>query len=131
MSQLYPLAKEAFLSGDIDLLNDDIRVVLVDTADYTYSAAHQYLSSILAGARVATSGALGTKSVTVGVFDAADVVLSGVTGDQAEALVVYQHTGTEGTSRLIAYIDAGSGLPFTPNGGDLTVSWNASGIFAI
>lgn len=131
MSQLYPLAKEAFLSGDIDLLNDDIRVVLVDTADYTYSAAHQYLSSVLAGARVATSGALGTKSVAVGVFDAADVVLSGVTGDQAEALVVYQHTGTESTSRLIAYINAGSGLPFTPNGGDLTVSWNASGIFAI
>lgn len=131
-SAVYPLAKQAFISGSIDLTTDDIRVILVDTADYTYSTAHDFLDDVPAGARVATSSALGSKTVTNGVFDAADVTFSTVTGDQSEAVIVYKHTGTEGTSNLIAYIDsASSGLPVTPNGGDITVSWNASGIFTL
>ena len=36
------------------------------------------------------------------------------------------------TSPLVAYIDTGvTGLPVTPNGGDIAVAWNASGIFAL
>ena len=32
--------------------------------------------------------------------------------------------GTESTSNLIAYMDTGmTGLPVTPNGGDITVQW--------
>lgn len=129
-SALYPIAKKAFLDGDIDLLTDDIRVILVDTADYTYSAAHDFLDDVAAGSRVATSGAMGTKSTTGGVFDAADVTFSSVTGDASEALIIYKHTGVEGTSNLIAYID---GLSVTPNGGDITVQWDsgASKIFAL
>jgi hypothetical protein len=50
------------------------------------------------------------------VFDAADKTLSAVTGDQSEAIIIYKHTGTDSTSNLIAYIDSGSGLPFTPTG---------------
>jgi hypothetical protein len=45
--------------------------------------------------------------------------------------VIYKHTGTESTSTLIAYIDSGTNLPVTPNGGDITVQWNASGIFSL
>lgn len=131
-SAVYPKAKEAFISGSIDLTTDDIRAILIDTADYTYSTAHDFLDDVAAGARVATSSALGSKTVTNGVFDAADVTFSTVTGDQSEAIIVYKHTGTEGTSNLIAYIDsASSGLPVTPNGGDITVAWNASGIFTL
>jgi len=128
---LYPLAKQHFLAGDIDLVNDDIRVILIDTADYTYSAAHEYLSDVAAGAREEVSGAMTGKSITGGVFDAADVTFSAATGDPCEALIIYQHTGTDGTSILIAYIDSATGLPITLNGGDATVVWNASGIFAL
>lgn len=129
---LYPISKKAFLDGEIDLLDNDIRVILVDLADYSYSAAHDFLDDVPGAARVATSGALGTKSTTSGTFDAADVTFSAVTGDQSEALIIYQHTGTEGTSRLIAFFDTGvTGLPVTPNGGDITVTWNASGIFSL
>jgi hypothetical protein len=129
---LYPISKKAFLDGGIDLLSNDIRVILVDLADYSYNAAHDFLDDVPGAARVATSAALGTKSTTAGVFDAADITFSAVTGDQSEALVIYQHTGTEGTSRLIAFFDTGvTGLPVTPNGGDITITWNASGIFAI
>jgi len=31
----------------------------------------------------------------------------------------------ESTSRLIAWIDTGTNLPVTPNGGDITVQWDA------
>ena len=62
--------------------------------------------------------------MTDGVADAADVTWSSVTGDECEAIVLYKHTGTESTSRLIAYIDSATGLPVTPNGGDIKVEWD-------
>jgi len=122
---IYDKGRQAFMEGEIDMDDDDIRVVLVDTDDYTHSiSAHDNLDDIPAGARIAVSAALGSTDVTDGVFDAADVTFSSVTGDQAEALVIYKHTGVEGTSKLIAYIDVATGLPVTPNGGDITVTWD-------
>jgi len=122
---LYDKARKAFLDKDIDMLDDNIKVVLVDTNDYTVDlAAHDFLDDIPSGARVATSGNLASKTTTAGVFDAADVTLSSVTGDQSEALVIYRDSGSAGSSQLIAYIDTATGLPVTPNGGDITISWD-------
>lgn len=129
---IYDKFRQARMTADsnIDLENGDVRVILVDAADYTFSQTHDFLDDVPLGARVATSSALSSKTVTDGVFDAADVTFSAVTGDQSEALIFYIHTGVEGTSRLVAYIDTGvTGLPVTPNGGDIVVAWNASGIF--
>lgn len=130
-SLLYPKGKEGLIDGSIDMDTDDIRIALIDLADYTYNAAHDNLDDVPAGARVATSGALTSKTVTNGTFDAADVTLTSVTGDQSEAIIGYKHTGTESTSRLIWIQDSGTGLPITPNGGNITVAWNASGIFSL
>lgn len=133
-SGLYASAKKSFLDGDLDLLTDDIRCILIDAADYTVNlATHDFLDDVPAGARVAVSGALTSKDTTAGVFDAADVTLSTVTGDQSEAIIIYKHTGTDSTSDLIAYIDSGTGLPVTPNGGDITIRWDsgANKIFAL
>lgn len=122
---LYDKGREAFLNGDIDWLNDDIRIILVDTADYTVNlATHDFLDDVPAAARVAVSSSLTGKTSTNGVADASDVTFSSVTGDPSEAIIIYQHTGTESTSRLIAYIDTATGLPVTPNGGDITVQWD-------
>jgi hypothetical protein len=131
-NKLYPKGKEHLLAKDIDMIDDTIKVVLVDTADYTYADADEALDDITSGARVATA-TLGTKSITNGVFDAANVTYSTVTGDPCEALVIYQDSGTESTSYLIAYIDSATGLPVTPNGGDITITWDdgASKIFAL
>lgn len=124
-------AKKLFADGDIDLLTDTIKVFLIDTADYTYSAAHANLSDIPAAARVA-SATLASKTTTGGVFDAADAVFSSVSGDISEALAIVKDTGTEATSAFISYIDTGvTGLPVTPVGTNITVQWNASGIFAL
>lgn len=129
-SALQPSFKELLLGGDIDLANDDIRAILIDVADYTYSAAHDFLDDVAAGARVAASTALASKTITGGVFDAADKTLTAVTGDPFEAIIIYKHTGVESTSPYIAYIDGISG---TPNGGDYTIQWDsgAAKIFAL
>ena len=124
---IYGISRKAFLDAGIDLLVDDIRVILIDDTDYTVSIdVHDFLDDIPAGARVAVSGALTSKTTTLGVFDAADITFSSVTGDVSEALVIYHHTGVDSTSELIAYIDTGvTGLPVTPNGGDITVTWDS------
>jgi hypothetical protein len=122
---LYGKGREAFLNADIDWLVDNIKAVLVDLADYTLAIdTHQFLSDIPAGARVATSGNLGSKTSTLGVADAADAVFTAATGDVSEAIVIYQDTGTAGTSRLICYIDVATNLPVTPNGGDINIAWD-------
>ncbi len=123
---LYDLGREAFLTGSIDWATDDIRAILVDTGTYTVDlATHAALDDIAAGARVAVSASLGTKTTTAGVADAADVTFSAVSGATVEAVVLYKHTGVESTSLLIAYIDTATGLPVTPNGGDISVTWDS------
>jgi hypothetical protein len=122
-------------SGDaVDLIDDNLKCVLVDHGvDTPVPATDDFLDDIGAGARIATSGNLASKSVTAGVFDAADVTFTAVTGATVESVVIYKDTGTAGTSSLIAFYDTGTGLPVTPNGGDITVVWSsgASKIFAL
>lgn len=134
---LYPKWKEAIIQSlaDADLDGTGatgVYCALVDTGSYTYNAAHEFYSS-LSGV-VGTDQEIGaTKTYTNGVFDGADITFPSVTGATAEALVIYRkNAGANTTWRLVAYIDTGvTGLPVTPNGGNITVTWNASGIFAL
>lgn len=129
---LYDKAREAFLNGDLDWLNDTIKVILVDVkqADETVIydldlAADQYLSDVPVAARIATA-TLASKTATGGVADAADITLSAVSngGKACEALILYKDTGSESTSPLIAYLDDGVNLPVTPDGSDIVVQWS-------
>ncbi|QDP52412.1 MAG: hypothetical protein Unbinned96contig1001_29 [Prokaryotic dsDNA virus sp.] len=123
---LYDKGRESFLKGEISWDTDNIKAVLVDTATYTVDLVNdQFLSDIPAGERVATSGNLTSPTTTAGVADAADITFSAVSGDQSEALVLYKDTTVATTSNLIAYIDTATGLPVTPNGGDITVQWDS------
>ena len=122
---LYDKARQAFLDGDLDWAANDIKVYLIDTADYRVNLATDDFADDIAGAaKVATSGNLAGKSSTNGVADANDVTFTAVSGDVSEALVIWQDSGSQATSRLIAYIDSATGLPVTPNGGDITVAWD-------
>lgn len=125
MSALYDYGRQAFLNGDISWSGHDIRAILIDTTDYTANLTSDIvLSGIPSAARVATSSSFTNKSSISGIADADDLTFTTVTGDSVEALVLYQHTGNEATSRLIAYIDSGVGLPITPNGADITIQWD-------
>ncbi|GAO78653.1 hypothetical protein [Sphingopyxis sp. C-1] len=128
---LYPKWKEAIVQASSNSsLGGTVKVALVDTGTYTYSSAHEFQSS-LSGV-VGTAQTLGTKTYTNGVFDAADVTFTAVSGSSVEALVIYIDTGSSATSRLVAYIDTGvTGLPVTPNGGDIGITWSGSGIFQL
>lgn len=128
---IYPKYKEAVIQSSANSsLTGTVKVALVDSGTYTYSAAHEFLSS-LSGV-VGTAQTLATKTYTDGVFDADNVTYTAVSGASVEALVIYIDTGVAGTSRLVAYLDTGfTGLPVTPSSGDIIVTWNASGIFAM
>lgn len=132
-------AREGFLTGEIDWDTAVIKVAAV--SGYTPSAAHKFVSDVTgAGGTVrATSPALGSKTVAGGTADAADTALSAVPSSSANhGLLVYQASAvtggsdvTAGNQRLICWFDTGTGLPFTTNGGDINVAWNAAGILTI
>lgn len=122
---LYAKGREGFLDGSIDWDTHTIKCVLIDAADYTVDlAAHDNLDDVPSGARVGTPQTLANKSVTNGVADADDVTFSSVTGDVCEGILIYKDTGVESTSRLIAYLDTATGLPVTPNGGNIGITWS-------
>lgn len=125
--------RERFLGGDLDWDAQDFRVILVDSADYTQNlSTHVFLTDVAGAGRVAVSGALTSKTKAGGTADAADVTWTSVTGDQSEQVVCYQHTGTDGTSALVFGMDTfASGMPVTPNSGNINLAWNASGIFTL
>jgi len=122
---LFDKGREAVLGGDIDWDAHTFKLVCIDHADDTPSlTADDALDDLLAAARVATSVALTSKTKTNGIADAADVTLTAVTGDPFESIVGYKDTGVESTSLLLFFFDTATGLPFTPNGGDVTVRWD-------
>ena len=129
---LYPKAKEDFLAGNIDMSSDTIVLALVDTDIYTFNSAHEDRADVSDSAVVSTA-TLASKTITGGVFDADDATFTSVSGANCEALLIFKDTGTQSTSRLIAYIDTATGLPILPNGGDITVRFSsgASKIFAL
>lgn len=130
---IYPKWKEAVMQGSANSsLAGNVKAVLIDLADYTYSATHDFLDDVPVAARVATSGNLATKTYVDGLFDADNASFTAVTGDVSEAVILYVDSGVASTSRLVAFFDTGvTGLPVTPNGGDINLNFNASGIFQL
>lgn len=134
---IYPKWKEALIQGSANsALNGSgttgVYAALIDTGTYTYSAAHEFYSSL--SGIVGTPVEIGaTKTYTNGVFDGADVTFTAVSGATAEAVVLYvQNAGANTTWRLVAFLDTNiTNLPVTPNGGNITITWNASGLFGL
>lgn len=118
---LYDYCRQRFLEAQINWMTDTIKVILVSTSAYTpQTAVHQCLADIPVSARIAGPVTLTAKATTGGAADAADCTFTSVSGATINAIVIYKDTGTEATSPLIAYIDTATGLPITPNGGDIT-----------
>lgn len=133
-SGLYDSIRGKFLGGDADWDGATaVKVMLVDAADYSVNfATHDALDDVVPGAGVtipttqAAAPALAARTTVAGVADADDVTISTATGDVSEAIELFFASGTDSTSFLIAYIDSGTGLPVTPNGGDITIAWAAA-----
>ena len=135
---VYPKYKQSLLteadaSKSLDQTTANVApyAALVDTGTYTYSASHQFYSS-LSGV-VGTDQQITTPTVTSGLFDGDDVTFPSVTGNSVEAVVIYRkNAGANTTWRLVLYDDTSiTGAPVTPNGGNIQVTWNASGILQL
>lgn len=127
---LYAKGKEKLLSGSINMLTDTIKVALVKNTYGVNLASHEFLSD-LGATTLGTNQALTSKSVTGGVFDAADPAWTAVTaGDTALAVVLFKDTGVAGTSPLLLYIDQITGFPLSTNGGNISPEWD-NGTFRI
>lgn len=89
----------------------------------------EFVSDIAGAAIVARSANLGSKTTTRGVFDAADTAFTAATGAASEVMTLVRDTGSDATSPVLAIIDSfSSGMPVTPNGGDINVVFAAVGI---
>jgi hypothetical protein len=134
-SYLYGIARGKFLGHATAALNwitQDIKACLVDGADYTPSQnTHDFLDDIAGAGIVATSSNFASKTATLGAADAADITFTSVTGDSVEYIIPYHDTTVDSTSEIIAKIDDYTGLPVTPNGGNITVAWPSGGIFIL
>ena len=135
MSFFFDSYSESMLGTDVHsrivIASDNLKFVATDHTDITpLQATHEDLDDIDVDI-IATSANLGSKTITNGAFDHADETLSAVSGDQFESLNYYKDSGSAATSPLMCSIDAGTGLPFTPSGGDIDVRPNASGVFSL
>jgi hypothetical protein len=134
---IYPTYKGFLLSAaanvslDQNTSTDGPFCALLDTGTYTYSSAHDFYND-LSGV-VGTDQRITTPTVVGGLFDGDDLTYTAVTGASVEALGIYRkNAGANSTWKLFAYIDTSvTGLPVTPNGGNITITWNASGIVQI
>jgi hypothetical protein len=123
---LYDHGRENFALGAIHWLSDDIRLAFIDEADDAIQlATDEDMGDRASAAVVAESGNFATKNADLGVCDAADIIVSAVTGDQFESIDIFKHNADDHLSLLICNIDTAVGLPFTPSGGDIQVKWDA------
>lgn len=136
---IYPIYKQNLLAGttgydlDNDTVQDGPYALLVDTGTYTYNVAHDFMNDITGVVGAANGVRIATPTVVNGVFKGANVTFTAVSGATVEAIVIYRHgAGANTTWPVVAYIDTGvTGLPVTPNGGDITITWDAAGIFTL
>lgn len=129
---LFDPGREGFLDGTIDYDTAVIKVAAIRS--YAFSAAHKFVSDVTGAGGVlhGTAQTLASKTATGGVADAADITFTALAANaNNHSLLIYQASAVTGgadvaatAQRVIAYIDTGTNLPFTPNGGDVTVAWD-------
>jgi hypothetical protein len=135
---VYPRFKQSLLteadtnkSLDQTGSNAPFAALVTTSSGYTYNSTHQFYSSLTN--IVGTDVALTTPTVSNGLFDGDDATFTAVSGTVVGAIVIYRkNAGANTTWRLVLYEDTSvTGLPVTPNGGNIVITWNASGIFQL
>lgn len=126
-SQLYPNGAAHILgqATKVDLVADTIKILFYSGA---YSGAHEFVSDLTGASIIARSGALSGKTVAAGVFDANDISIASVSGAAFTHVILYKDTGADASSPLVAIFDIST---FTPNGDNVNVVFNVSGLFSI
>jgi hypothetical protein len=125
VNRWYPEAKDAIATAGVNLTSADIRLQLVSDSA-TYAAVDEFLDDLGANL-LGTAQQITGRTVTAGVWATS---LDSVTVDDVAAAaevagyVLYVHTGTASTSRLLCWIDTkadGTAFAFTAAGADIIV----------
>ncbi len=112
-----------------DINTDNIDLSLLDETDSgTIIASFVDYDEVDTATVVATGNIPSVSSITDGVVTLAGAItFSSVSGDAADFLTLWKNSGSPSTSPLIISWDSAStGLPVTPNGGDITGTWGSS-----
>ena len=132
---LYDVTRQSFLTAGLSWTDNTktFGVALIDTSQYTIDPnTDQNISDIPSAAILARANLTGP-TATNGAASADALSIPTVTGD-VSALVVYENTGDDTTSQLIAYLDTASNLPGTYNNETVSIVWDTSsgnGIFKL
>jgi hypothetical protein len=110
----------------IDLNTDDIELSLLDQTDSgTIDATDVDYDDIDTPTVVATGDI--TVTVSGATASSTGLTFTSVTGDAADYLTAWKNSGTPSTSPLIITWDsATTGLPVTPNGGNIAVTFSGN-----
>jgi hypothetical protein len=124
---MYGLGRNGFLTSvtGFDWTSAAVQLAFV-TSSYTPNyTTDQYLSAISGGYIIAQSGTFSSLSASLGTADAANETVSSVTGAQFAYVTIYSFITNAAASPLIMNIDTATGLPCTPNGGNIVVQWDS------
>ncbi len=131
-NSLFAKGREAFLEGSIAALSDTLKLSLLTTTYTPNLSTDQFYGIAVPGGAITAAGVTLT-SVTgaAGTLSAANVTFTSVSGTASSYLCLYKDTGVANTSPLIGLIDTATGLPVTPNGGNIVVAWSGGQIFTL
>jgi hypothetical protein len=113
----------------VDIDTDNIDASLLDQTDAgTITAAFVDYDEVDTAVVVATGNLPAVTSITGGIVTLTGALtFSTVSGDVADYLTVWKNSGSPATSPLIITWDSAStGLPVTPNGGDIIATWGSN-----
>lgn len=130
------IGKTTDYSARVDLDTDTLKAYFMDAgtdvpaAADVFESSHTGINPTFANAQALAGGTVGV--VAAGVFDCNDIVFTGssvLTGSTSvEWLVFFKNVTTAADSPFLFAFDTATGLPLTPNGADVTVAINASGL---
>lgn len=124
---IYGKAKESLFKGEINISSNPLRVLLVDTSQYSVSInVHQFVSDITPAAIKKRSTNLLNLTNILGVIDADNLIIEDHDGSAFNAIILYQYHVNDSSARLIAYIDTADSLPFDGSSSSIpiTIVWD-------
>ena len=133
---LYPVFKRELMEGSINLVTNTLRMGLFTASALPTSNSNATdIASIVNNPAINLKDAILTgkmiEGTTSAVFDCDDPTFLAVSGGQVTSVIIWKEDGL--VKLPIAFIDSGSGLPFTPTGGNviINISNTADKLFAL
>ena len=110
----------------------NFRCIGVDST-YAPDPTHQFLSSIASGKRKTAGIAISTPSFVGRMFKFSGLLFPALTsGAVVTYVVLYIHTGTDSTSKLLYLCDTATNLPVTGTGADVSFTPDGTlGLFSL